>query len=85
MGMWVRLAKPLRPRKDFFESRLQFSNNYGLPKLSKGKQCLNVLKRFFKYLRRGILIYKGKLSSFFFSNVGLRQGENLSPLLFAIF
>ena len=29
--------------------------------------------------------HKGKMSSFFYSNVGVRQGENLSALLFAIY
>ena len=28
---------------------------------------------------------EGKLSDFFVSNVGVRQGENFSPLLFSIY
>ena len=28
---------------------------------------------------------EGKLSDFFVSNVGVRQGENLSPLLFSVY
>ena len=34
---------------------------------------------------KSCISHKGKTSSFFYSNVGVRQGENLSPLLFAIF
>ena len=34
---------------------------------------------------KSCISHKGKMSSFFYSNVGVRQGENLSPLLFAIF
>ena len=34
---------------------------------------------------KSCVAHKGKLFSFFYSNVGVRQGVNLSPLLFAIY
>ena len=54
-------------------------NNGGI----NGK-ILNIIYKRYSNIR-SCIDYNGVLSDFFDSNIGLRQGENLLPLLYAIF
>ena len=49
----------------------------------KGK-CLNVIRNMYRNIKSCVQV-NGNNSSFFTSNIGVRQGENLSPFLFNIF
>ena len=48
------------------------------------EKCLEIIKNMYKNIKSCIKV-NGSISSFFTSNVGVRQGENLSPFLFNIF
>ena len=47
-------------------------------------KCNNVIKSMYDQIKTCVFV-NGVLSSFFASNIGVRQGENLSPFLFAVF
>lgn len=47
-------------------------------------KIFNVIRNIYKHAKSCVKV-GNNLSDFFFCNVGVRQGENLSPLLFAIF
>ena len=47
-------------------------------------KCYNVVKSMYRNVKSCVSV-NGKTSSFFPCNIGVRQGENLSPLLFSIF
>ena len=47
-------------------------------------KCLRVIKNIYKNIKSCVLI-NNKTTDFFISNIGVRQGENLSPLLFNLF
>ena len=47
-------------------------------------KLLNVIKNMYSQAKSCVMV-DGECSDFFCSNVGVRQGENLSPLLFAMF
>ena len=49
----------------------------------KGK-CLNVIRNMYRNIKSCVQV-NGNNSSFFTSNIGVRQGENLSPFLFDLF
>jgi hypothetical protein len=56
-------------------------------KLIKGwikGQILNVIQNLYN-ISKSCVVHHGRNSEFLKSKVGVRQGENLSPLLFAIF
>ena len=47
-------------------------------------KCLRIIKNIYKDVKSCISL-NGELSNFFMCEKGIRQGENLSPLLFSIF
>lgn len=47
-------------------------------------KCLRVIQSMYNNIKSCILA-NGKTSSFFISNIGVRQGENLSPILFNLY
>ncbi len=47
-------------------------------------KCLNIIKNMYNQTKSALEL-NGKLSDVFDCNIGVRQGENLSPLLFAMF
>ena len=47
-------------------------------------KCLRIIKNIYKDAKSCISL-NGELSNFFMCEKGIRQGENLSPLLFSIF
>ena len=49
----------------------------------KGK-CLRIIKKIYENIKSCILV-NGAKTNFFISNIGVGQGENLSPLLFNLF
>ena len=49
----------------------------------KGK-CLNIIRNIYKNIKSCLQV-NGNKSPFFTSNIGVRQGENLSPFLFNIY
>ena len=49
----------------------------------KGK-CLRIIKKIYGNIKSCVLV-NGSKTDFFISNIGVRQGENLSPLLFNLF
>ena len=59
---------------------------YGLKLLKQGVngKIFAIVNNIYKYAKSCVTV-KGKCSEFFTCNVGVRQGENLSPLLFAIY
>ena len=55
-----------------------------LLKLGVNGKILAIVNNIYKYAKSCVTV-KGECSDFFTCNVGVRQGENLSPLLFAIY
>ena len=47
-------------------------------------KCYNVVKSMYRNVKSCVSV-NGERSDFFSCNCGVRQGENLSPLLFSIF
>jgi hypothetical protein len=47
-------------------------------------KCLNIIMNMYKNIKSCVKL-NATYSNFFISNIGVRQGENLSPLLFSIF
>ena len=47
-------------------------------------KCLRVINNMYKGIK-SCISFNGDLSKFFMCDKGVRQGENLSPLLFSIF
>ena len=47
-------------------------------------KCLRAIKNIYKNTKSCVLI-NNRITDFFISNIGVRQGENLSPLLFNLF
>ena len=57
---------------------------YKLKLLDINGKCCNVVKSVYRNVKSCVSV-NGKSSGFFLCNIGVRQGENLSPLLFLIF
>ena len=57
---------------------------FKLLKIGVNGKVLNVVKSLYKCAKSCISV-NGAMSEFFSCNVGVRQGENLSPLLFAVY
>ena len=47
-------------------------------------KCFRVIHSIYRNIKSCVLV-NGNKTDFFISNVGVRQGENLSPLLFNLF
>ena len=47
-------------------------------------KCLHIIRKIYENIKSCVLVNNTK-TEFFISNIGVRQGENLSPLLFIIF
>lgn len=47
-------------------------------------KCFNLIKNMYNNIK-SCVSKNSELSNFFTSNIGVRQGENLSPLLFSIY
>ena len=48
-------------------------------------KCLSVIKSMYKGIKSKILSSSGEMSEQFSCTIGVRQGENLSPVLFSLF
>jgi len=58
---------------------------YKLTKYGISGKILEVVKNMYKGIKSCVLGNNGERSDFFESHIGLRQGENLSPILFALY
>ena len=54
-------------------------------KIGINGNVLSVIKDMYAKAKSCVKLPDGTLSNFFLSNIGLRQGENLSPILFSIY
>ena len=57
---------------------------YKLIKNGVNAKCFNYIKNMYKGIK-SLIKMNNKTSDFFNCNVGVRQGENLSPFLFSLF
>ena len=57
---------------------------YKIARLKINGKCLKLIKNMYDNIKSCIMVNSQK-SDFFPSNIGVRQGENLSPLLFSLF
>ena len=70
--------------KQAFDTVWQDGLRWKLVNCNKDGKCLNLIKGMYSNIKH-CLVVNGEQTEFISCNVGLRQGENLSPLLFAIY